>query len=104
MPKYANAEERGRWTAFRPKRIGARSAPAQKTERQTLVAEAGAYGHTLTANGATAAQNGRAALSLHTRAKTVRLHSFAAIGLKCALGHENALLFPEQNLCLDGKF
>jgi hypothetical protein len=27
-----------------------------------------------------------------------------AIGLKCALGHENALLFPKENLRLDGKF
>jgi hypothetical protein len=27
----------------------------------------------------------------------------AAIGLKCALGHGNALLFPTENLSLDGK-
>jgi len=34
----------------------------------------------------------------------MRLHAFAAIGLKCALGHKNALLLPEENLRLDGKF
>jgi hypothetical protein len=43
------------------------------------------------------------ALGLHARAEAVRLHAVAAIGLKCALGHENALLFPVQNLRLDGK-
>jgi len=32
------------------------------------------------------------------------LHTVAAIGLKCALGHGSALLFPERNLSLDGKF
>jgi hypothetical protein len=90
--------------AFRPERTLCGLLSARKTERQALVAKAGTHGHTLTANSSTAAQNGRAALGLHTRAKTVRLHSFAAIGLKCALGHENALLFPDENLCLDGKF
>jgi hypothetical protein len=68
-----------------------------------LVAEAGADGHALAADGATAAQDGGAALGLHARAEPVRLHAFAAIGLKCALGHKNALLFPEENLRLDGK-
>jgi hypothetical protein len=33
----------------------------------------------------------------------VRLHAFAAIGLKCALGHENALLFPRRNLSRSGR-
>ena len=72
--------------------------------RKGLVAEAGADGNALAADGATAVQHGRAALGLHSRAETVRLHAFAAIGLKCALGHENALLFPKENLRLDGKF
>jgi hypothetical protein len=31
------------------------------------------------------------------------LHTLAAIRLKCALGHKNALLFPKENLRLDGK-
>jgi len=34
----------------------------------------------------------------------VGFHALAAVGLKCALGHENALLFPKENLRLDGKF
>jgi hypothetical protein len=69
-----------------------------------LVAESSAHGHALAADGTTPAQHGCAALGLHTRAETVRLHAFAAIGLKCALGHGNALLFPLENLRLDGKF
>jgi hypothetical protein len=31
----------------------------------------------------------------------VRFHTVAAVGLKCALGHENALLFPLKNLRFD---
>jgi hypothetical protein len=72
--------------------------------RRELVAETGTDGYPLTANGATAAQYRSACLGLHTRAKTMGLHTLAAIGLKCALGHENALLFPSKNLRLDGKF
>jgi hypothetical protein len=58
-----------------------------------LVAEAGGYSDTFAADGTTAAQYGCAALGLHPRAESVRLHAFTAIGLKCALGHKNALLF-----------
>jgi hypothetical protein len=68
-----------------------------------LVAEASAHGHTLAADGAATAEDGCAALGLHTRAEPVRFHTVAAIGLKCALGHGNALLFPTENLSLDGK-
>jgi hypothetical protein len=71
---------------------------------QTLVAEAGTHSHTFATDGATTAQNGCAALGLHARAESMRLYAFAAIGLKCALGHRNALLFPLENLGLDGKF
>ena len=78
--------------------------PAQNETAGGLVAEAGADSHALAADGAAAAQHGCAALGLHPRAKTVSLHAFAAIGLKCALRHENALLFPGENLRLDGKF
>jgi hypothetical protein len=90
MPKSADAEVRvsrggqARCGRFRLKQDG----------RRELVAETGAHGHALAADGAAAAQNGCAALGLHARAKTVRLHAFAAIRLKCALGHKNALLFP----------
>ena len=59
-----------------------------------LVAEAGADSDALAANGTASAQHGSAAFGLHPRAKTVGLHAFTAIGLKCALGHGNALLFP----------
>jgi len=69
-----------------------------------LVAEASADGHALAADGAAAAENGCAGLGLHTRAEAVGFHALAAIGLKCALGHENALLFPKENLRLNGKF
>jgi hypothetical protein len=69
-----------------------------------LVAEACAHRYTLAANGATAAQYSCAALGLHPRAEAMRLHALAAIGLKCALGHKNALLFPNENLRLNGKF
>jgi len=34
----------------------------------------------------------------------VCLDTLAAIRLKCALGHKNALLFPKENLRLYGKF
>jgi hypothetical protein len=68
-----------------------------------LVAEASADGYTLAANGAATAQYGSACLGLHTGAETVCFHAVAAIGLKCALGHRNALLFPKENLRLDGK-
>jgi hypothetical protein len=60
--------------------------------RRRLVAETGAHGYPFAANGTAAAEDGCAGLGLHTRTETVSLHAFAAIGLKCALGHENALL------------
>ena len=68
-----------------------------------LVAESSADRYTLAANGATTAQHRGASLGLHARAKSVRLHAMAAVGLKCALGHRIALLLPIGNLCLDGK-
>jgi hypothetical protein len=69
-----------------------------------LVAEACADGHALAADCTAAAENGCAGLGLHARAEAVSFHAIAAIRLKCALGHENALLFPKENLRLDGKF
>jgi len=71
--------------------------------RRRLVAETGAHGYPFAANGTAAAEDGCAGLGLHTRTETVSLHAFAAIGLKCALGHENALLFPKEDLSLDGN-
>jgi hypothetical protein len=75
----------------------------QNGKRQ-LVAESGADGHAFAANGTAPAEDGCAGLGLHARAKTVCLYTFAAVGLKCALGHESALLFPDENLRLDGKY
>jgi hypothetical protein len=69
-----------------------------------LVAETSADRHALAANGATAAEHGCASLGLHAGAEAMGFHAFASIRLKCALGHENALLFPDGNLCLDGKY
>jgi hypothetical protein len=68
-----------------------------------LVAEASADGHALAADCTAAAQHGCSSLGLHARAETVDFHAFAAIRLKCALGHENALLFLEENLRLYGN-
>jgi hypothetical protein len=72
--------------------------------RRVLVAEAGADCYALAADGAAAAQHGSTGLGLHARTETMGFHAFAAIGLKCALGHENRLLFPDENLRLDGKY
>jgi hypothetical protein len=69
--------------------------PAETKLQAGLVAEAGADGHALAADGATAAEHGCAGLGLHASAEAMGFHAFAAIRLKCALGHENALLFPD---------
>jgi hypothetical protein len=67
------------------------------------VPETGADGDALAADGATAAEDGSAALGLHAGAETMGFHALAAIGLKCALGHNNALLSSSGNLRLNGK-
>jgi hypothetical protein len=64
-----------------------------KTGWRELVAESGADSYALAADGTAAAQHGRTRLGLHASTKTVGFHALAAIGLKCALGHKNALLF-----------
>jgi hypothetical protein len=73
-------------------KIGSACSGASINAWHRLVAEASAHGHSLAANGAAAAQHGSAAFGLHSRAKSVRLNALAAVRLKCALGHENALL------------
>ena len=83
---------------------GGRSSDPGSNRTAGLVAKTGADGDALAANGATAAQYRCACLGLHTRTEAVGFHALAAIGLKCALGHENALLFPCKSLCLDGKY
>ena len=57
------------------------------------VAVACADGYTLAPGRAAAAQHRGSALGLHAGAEAVRLRAAVAIGLKCALGHRNALLF-----------
>jgi hypothetical protein len=94
VPRKALPGTAKRYGAFRLKENG----------RRGLVAESRADGYTLAADGTAAAQHGSTGLGLHTRAETMSLHAFPAIGLKCALRHENALLFPSENLRLDGKF
>src|SRR5580698_6974420 len=57
-----------------------------------LVAETGADGNPLAAGRAATAEHGGSALGLHAGPKAVGLDALAAVGLKCALGHGNALL------------
>jgi hypothetical protein len=71
--------------------------------RLELVAEASADSYALATDSTTTAQHGCAGLGLHACAKAMGFHAFASIGLKCALRHENALLFLKENLCLNGK-
>jgi hypothetical protein len=68
-----------------------------KTCRQGLIAESRADGDALAADGAAAAEYGCPGLGLHASAEAMGFHAFASIGLKCALGHENGLLFPEKS-------
>jgi len=94
MPREALAGRASVFDAFRLKENG----------RRELVAESGADGHAFAADGAAAAQHGCTGLGPHARTETVGLHAFAAIGLKCALGHETELLIPGENLRLNGKY
>ncbi|HTB99001.1 MAG TPA: hypothetical protein VK716_18475 [Terracidiphilus sp.] len=68
-----------------------------------LVAESGADADTLTAGRTAAAEDGCAALGLHPRTKAVLFYAAAAVGLKCALWHENALLNPVKNCALSAS-
>jgi hypothetical protein len=57
-----------------------------------LVAEAGTDCDASASLRTAAAEHGGSALGLHAGPKAVRLNPLAAVGLKCALGHGNALL------------
>jgi hypothetical protein len=57
-----------------------------------LVAESGTDSNALAALRATAAEHGGSALGLHAGSEAVGLDALAAVRLKCALGHGNALL------------
>jgi hypothetical protein len=82
--------------------LGKHKLEVEKNAIGNLVAETGADSHALAADSAAAAENRRSRLGLHARAETVDFHTFTAIGLKSALGHENSLLFLEENLRLNG--
>lgn len=58
----------------------------------------GAYGNTLAAGCATAAQHRGAGFSLHARPESVRLRAVAAVRLKGSFGHGYPLLFSKENL------
>jgi hypothetical protein len=76
----------------------------QKRQPVMLVAETGADGNALATLCATAAEHSGSALGLHAGSEAVGLDALAAVGLKCALGHGNALLsLLCGNLCLNGK-
>ena len=82
-------------SAFRIKQIGGQNG------RKVLVAEAGAHCNAPAADSTATAQYGGARLGLHARPEPMCFHTVAAIRLKCALGHGNALLFPLENLRFD---
>ena len=75
----------------------------EQNGRRDLVAVSGADRDTFAANGTAAAQHGCTRLRLHARAKAVSLGATLAVGLKCALGHRNALLILNENLSQCGK-
>ena len=64
-----------------------------------LVAETSADGNPLAAGRAATAEHGGSALGLHAGPKAVGLDALAAVGLKCALGHGNALLESLVEIC-----
>jgi hypothetical protein len=84
-----------------PERRGRWNEALAEWKGSGLVAEASTDGNALAANGTATAQYCCAGLGLHARPKSVRLHTVAAVGLKCALGHENALLFPIEDVAFD---
>ena len=91
------------WPELRPGER--RMVPAAKGPRaKGLVAEAGADGNAFAPDGTAAAQHGGTALGLHAGAKAVCLDALAAIGLKRALGHKNALLSAKKICALTARF
>ena len=83
-----------------------RVATGQRTKKRAsrkLVAESCADSDALASLGSTAAKHSGSALGLHAGSEAVSLDALAAVGLKCALGHRNALLSFCGNLCLNGK-
>ena len=84
-----------------PERKGRWNEALAEWKGSGLVAEASTDGNALAANGTATAQHCCTGFGLHARPKSVRLHTVAAVGLKCALGHGNALLFPGENVAFD---
>ena len=64
----------------------------------------GTDGNALAPGGAAAAEHGCAGFGLHARPEAVRFRTVAAVGLKCALGHCDPLLFCKEKSCLSDCF
>ena len=71
---------------------------------KVLIAVAGTDGNAFAALGSAAGKYGCAGLGLHAGQKPVCLRPMAAVRLKCALGHDAALLILLENLCLKASF
>jgi hypothetical protein len=67
---------------------------------KVLIAVAGTDGNAFAALGTAAGKYGCSGLGLHSGQKAVGLRPMAAVRLKCALGHDAALLISLENLCL----
>ena len=71
---------------------------------KVLIAVAGTDGNAFAALGAATGKYGCSGLGLHSGQKPVCLRPMAAVRLKCALGHDAALLISLENLCLKASF
>ena len=69
-----------------------------------LVAVASTYRNALAALGPAAGKYCRSGFGLHSGQKTVGLRPMAAVRLKCALGHDAALLISVEKFCLEASF
>ena len=72
----------------------------QSAKKSLFLAEARLYGDALASLGATARDNGAAALGLHTSTETVRFRTFTPVWLECALRHERTALLCQRKLDL----
>jgi hypothetical protein len=71
---------------------------------KVLIAVAGTDGNAFAALGAATGKYGCSGFGLHSGQKAVGLRPMAAVRLKCALGHDAALLISLENLCLKASF
>jgi hypothetical protein len=78
-------------------RVLRRSASIEKPAGES-VAMTRADRDALASGGAAAAEHGGAGFGTHARPEAVHFRTVAAVGLKCALGHGDPLLFSKENL------